>query len=195
MFRRLIQSIMLIAIACIGILHGTAHAQDGVTVPLMLLGSSSADGTAILTPNGAGTRIMIDIGGLAPNQTAAVIVTGGSCAMPGASTVSLPMLAADAQGHATMSGDILFRGVEPIALHDIADGAHAISIGGAEGALACGDVPRLVPAASETQASSLLDANVGIGRNHLLLLMVVIALAAALAIIPRSRHNTPRQES
>lgn len=114
---------------------GLALAQTSVTVQLEPVGGSNVRGTATLTAEGNGTRVSLDIAGLAPSTTAQASMHAGTCAAPGASAAELPELTAGA------NGQILFRGTESVALATMADGQHIIAIGGPNGTLACGVIP------------------------------------------------------
>ena len=117
---------------------GLALAQTSVTVQLEPIGGSNVSGTATLTAEGNGTRVSLDIAGLAPSTTAQATMHAGTCAAPGASAAELPDLTADANGRATANGQILFRGTESVALATMADGQHIIAVGDPNGTLACG---------------------------------------------------------
>ena len=122
---------------------GQAVAQTTIAVRLDPVGDSNVSGMATLTAEGEGTRVSLDVAGLAPGTQAHATMQAGTCASPGASAATLPSLTADANGKATASGPILFRGTMPVALTGIADGAHSIAVAGPSGVVACGLITRL----------------------------------------------------
>ena len=126
---------------------GLAAAQSSVVVRLEPAGASNVSGTATLTAVGAGTQVTLQIAGLAPGSTANASMHAGTCATPSASAAALPALTAGAKGEAAASGPILFRGSEQVALADIADGAHNITVSGPNGVIACGVIPSLATGA------------------------------------------------
>lgn len=67
----------------------------------------------------------------------------GTCATPGASAATLPALTADANGKASVTGAVLFRGAENVALTVMTDGAHTITVMGPGGVVACCQIPAL----------------------------------------------------
>jgi LPXTG-motif cell wall-anchored protein len=127
-------------------------AQEMVTVQLDPMGGSGVSGTAALTAAGEGTDIALDIQGLAPGAAARGTMQAGTCEMPSASFATLPDLQADANGRATASGSVLFRGTEAVALATMADGEHILAIQ-TEQVVACGVIPKL--ASAEAPPASL----------------------------------------
>ena len=145
LLRRLAACLLVMALVVAS--TGLAVAQGSVTVRLDPAGGSNVSGTATLTAEGQGTRVNLEVTGLAAGTDARTTLHAGTCATPGASAAALPALTAGANGQATASGMILFRGTENVALADIADGAHIIAVAGPDGTVACGQVPSLGGAA------------------------------------------------
>lgn len=182
--------IILLAIALVAIAGGTTRAQTSVTVPLMLMGNANPDGTAILTAEGEGTEVTLEIGGLEPGMTAEVMMHAGTCGAPGASGAQLPPLTAGDDGRATSAGMILFRGTENIPLRDIADGTHSISISGQGMTIACGTIPDLATVAEE-QPGPFTPATPW--WTYLRTLVLILVVAAAAAFTFRNREGRARR--
>src|SRR5262249_26369381 len=83
---------------------------------------------------------VLEVVGLPPLKTASATMHANTCAKPSASFAALPELKADANGKATATGAILYRGAEAVALTTMADGAHIIAIQTGQMA-ACGVIP------------------------------------------------------
>jgi LPXTG-motif cell wall-anchored protein len=120
-------------------------AQEAVTVQLDPVGGSGISGTATLTAEGEGTKVELDIQGLAPGEAARASMHANTCAMPSASFAALPDLQADATGMATATGSVLFRGTDSVPLATMADGEHVIIIQTGQ-VVACGVIPKLASA-------------------------------------------------
>ena len=120
---------------------GTALAQSTFSVPFSQVGGSGIEGSAVLTAAGEGTDVSLDITGLASGSTATAALHAGTCTAPSASFAELPDLTADASGRATAGGKVLFRGADPVALHDIADGEHIIAISQSGKMVSCAWIP------------------------------------------------------
>lgn len=129
------------------LMPGMLTAQEAVTVQLDPVGESGVSGTATLTAAGDGTDVALDIQGLAPGADARATMQANTCDMPSASFATLPDLKADANGRATATGSVLFRGTEPVALETMADGEHIIAIQIAQ-LVACGVIPTLATASA-----------------------------------------------
>ncbi|NLE75704.1 MAG: hypothetical protein GX605_02985 [Chloroflexi bacterium] len=129
------------------LLPGAAWAQEAVSVQLDSVGGSGVSGTATLTAAGDGTEVALEVQGLAASAEAQAALHAGTCQMPSASFTALPALQADADGRATASGAVLFRGAEPVALTTLADGEHIIIVS-TDQAAACGVIPALAAAAA-----------------------------------------------
>jgi uncharacterized protein len=112
-----------------------------VTVQLASVAGAGVSGQATLTSTAGDTQVTLDVAGLTPGQPYTSQLHAGNCAQPSASFTDLPQLAADAVGHATASGAVRFRGLEAIALSDLADGNHVIVIALAGQSVACGTIP------------------------------------------------------
>ncbi len=128
---------------------GPCNPTPEVALLLESAGGSNVSGNALLTAEGAGTRVTLDVVGLAPGTSATATLHGGTCATPGASAATLPALTANESGTATATGLILFRGTENVALTEIADGDHNIAVAGPSGIVACGQIPRLTASAAD----------------------------------------------
>jgi hypothetical protein len=133
------------------LLPGLGLAQETVTVRLEPVGGSGVSGTAVLTAAGDGTTVELDVQGLAPGTTARATMHANTCAMPSASFAALPDLQADANGKATATGSVLFRGTDNVPLTSMADGGHIITIQTGQ-MVACGVIP---PAASVSGPTTL----------------------------------------
>jgi hypothetical protein len=134
--------VLLIAAALV-LPAGVALAQSTFTVPFSSVGGSSASGSAVLTAAGNGTVVSLDITGLASGAPASAALHAGTCDAPSASFAALPGLTADASGRATASGQVLFRGTDPVALSTLADGGHVILINQSGQAVACAWIPQV----------------------------------------------------
>jgi hypothetical protein len=181
--------LILLAVALAVSAGAPVRAQTSVTVPLMLMGDSNPDGTAILTVEGEGTEVTLEIGGLEPGVTAEATMHAGTCRAPGASGAQLPPLTAGDDGRATSAGMILFRGTENVPLRDIADGAHSISIGDQGMTIACGTIPDLATVGEQPQPFTPTAP----WWTYLRLLVLFLVLAAAAAITFRNREGRARR--
>ncbi|HZG68693.1 MAG TPA: hypothetical protein VEZ12_18250, partial [Herpetosiphonaceae bacterium] len=74
---------------------GPCSPSPQVAVLLEAAGGSTMSGTALLMTEGAGTRVRLDVGGLAPGTSATATLHAGTCATPGASAAPLPALTAN----------------------------------------------------------------------------------------------------
>ena len=104
------------------------------------------NGVAVLTalPEGE-TRFALALSGLLPGKAYAVQLHAGSPAQPSASFTTLVSVNADVFRRATASGLVRFRGTEAIALLDIADGNHVLTVVGFGQTVAVGSIPALQP--------------------------------------------------
>lgn len=155
---------------------GMGLAQEPVTVKLDPVGGSGVSGTATLTGAGEGTEVVLDVEGLAPGTAARATMQANTCAMPSASFATLPDLTADTTGRATVTGSILFRGTENVALATMADGAHIIAVQ-TEQMVACG----VIPALASASAPAALPGTGGAASWLTPVLMVSLGLCALLA--------------
>jgi hypothetical protein len=121
----------------------TGLAQETVTVQISPVDESVVSGTAVLTADGDGTNVTVNITGLTAGVEAQVRMHANTCAMPSASFVALPNLKADATGKATATGRVLFHGTQDVALTTMADNEHIIAIRADKQLLACGTIPKL----------------------------------------------------
>jgi hypothetical protein len=137
--------ISLIVLAVL-LLPGVVMAREAITVRLDPVGESEVSGTATLIAAGDGTKVTLDIKGLAPGADARATMHANTCAMPSASFAALPDLEADATGRATATGSVLFHGRENVALATMADGEHIIAIQAGGQVMACGVIPKLTSA-------------------------------------------------
>jgi len=144
-------------VATLLLVPAVAAAQESVTAWLEPVGDSGVSGSAVLTAAGDGTQVTLDVKGLAANATARATMHAGACDAPSASFSELPALEADADGAASATGSVLFRGTEAVALDTMADGEHVIVIQ-TDGVVACGVIPKAAPASE----SVLLPATGGV---------------------------------
>ena len=161
---------------------GTAMAQGNVTVRLEPVGGSNVRGTATPTAEGNGTRVRLDLAGLAAGSAGQATLHAGTCAAPSASSAVLATLTANARGAATASGQVLFRGTAPVAMTEIADGDHNIAVAGANGVVACGQIAQagnLLPATGTTTPWLLAG---------LLLGAALLAMGGGLRLQPKWRR-------
>ena len=121
----------------------TGLAQETVTVQINPVDESGVSGTAVLTADGDGTNVTLNITGLAAGAEAQVRMHANTCAMPSASFAALPDLKADATGKAAATGRVLFHGTQDVALTTMADNEHIIAIRSDERLVACGTIPKL----------------------------------------------------
>jgi len=114
-----------------------------VTVQIDPMDESGVSGTAVLTADGDGTNVTLNVTGLAAGAEARATMHANTCAMPSASFAALPDLKADATGKATATGRVLFHGTQDVALTTMADNEHIIAIRADEQLMACGTIPML----------------------------------------------------
>jgi hypothetical protein len=100
-------------------------------------------GTATLAAAGRGTRVFLDVSGLAPGARAVGrLHAGATLARLSASFSLLPTLRADATGKAKAAGRLLFQGREDVRLSAVADARHVIVIALGGRVAAYGVIPR-----------------------------------------------------
>jgi hypothetical protein len=139
-------SLRLSLVALIFLLSSSmALAQETVTVQINPVDESGVSGTAILTADGEGTKVTLNITGLAAGTEARATMHANTCARPSASFAALPNLKADETGTATATGRVLFHN-EDVALTVMTDYEHVIAIRADKQFVACGTIP--TPAAS-----------------------------------------------
>lgn len=126
-------------VAC-GTIPDAPVPTDAAAASLYPVGNSGVRGAAILTAEGTGTHVALDVRGLPTGATAEVRLHSGTCGQASFSAVHLPDLRADASGRARASGQVQFRGREPVALAALLDGAHVITIHLPERVVACGPI-------------------------------------------------------
>jgi hypothetical protein len=132
----------LVALALL-LSSSTGLAQETVTVQINPVDESGVSGTAVLTADGDGTNVTLNITGLAAGAGARATMHANTCAMPSASFAALPDLKADATGKATATGRVLFHGTQDVALTTMADNEHIIAIHADEQWVACGTISKL----------------------------------------------------
>ncbi len=140
---------VFLVLALLLALPGLASAQESVNVQLASTGGSTVTGTATLTADGEATNVTLEVTGLPANAAARATMQAGTCEQPGASFAELPNLQADANGRATATGKVLFRGTEDVALATMADGEHTLSVV-VDQVVACGVIPMSASAAATT---------------------------------------------
>jgi hypothetical protein len=103
-------------------------------------------GTVTLTalPEGE-TRFELELHGLLPGKAYSLQLHAGTPVQPSASFTQVTTVNADAWRRATASGLVRFRGTEDIALLDIADGNHVLSVVGFGQTVAVGSIAALQP--------------------------------------------------
>lgn len=141
------------------------RAPQQVVVPLSGVGGASVRGTAILTAQNDGTQIILDVTGLPAGATAETRLHAGTCAQMSSSAAQLPDLRADASGQARATGQVLFRGTEPVALSTLLDGSRVITVtlsGPATNVLvACGSIqPAGTPVATTVRFDAVGNSGV-----------------------------------
>ena len=116
------------------------------TVRLEPTTKAAVSGNVTLTalPEGE-TRFELTLSRLLPGKAYTVQLHAGSVGLPSASFTNLVTVNADAFGQAAASGLVRFRGTEDIALLDIADGNHHITVVGFGRTVAVGSIPALQP--------------------------------------------------
>jgi hypothetical protein len=123
---------------------GTAFAETAIPVRLDPIGGSGVSGTANLIAVGDGTEVSSSLTGLQPGVSYQVSVAGGTCATPGASVAPVFTATGDAQGRASGTGPVQFRGTDPVLLVALASGDHIVrvhQVGNAD--VACGPIVQI----------------------------------------------------
>jgi len=110
-----------------------AATQRTITLRLQPVAGSDVGGRATLTSVGGGTKVTLEVRGLAPGSTARASVHAGTLARPSASAAFLPLLKASIEGKARGAGRVLFRGKDDVRLSVLADGEHIILVTTAQG--------------------------------------------------------------
>lgn len=103
-------------------------------------------GMVVLTdlPDGE-TRFELHLSELVPGATYSLQLHAGTTGLVSASGPRLTTVQADIVGHASTGGLVRFRDVEDIALLDIADGAHVLTVVTGNQIVAVGRIPVLQP--------------------------------------------------
>ncbi|HYP39419.1 MAG TPA: hypothetical protein VEX13_03585, partial [Chloroflexia bacterium] len=157
----------------------TPTEQQAVLVQIESVDASGARGTASMRATGTdlGTFVSLQVTGLRPHTPAQVTLHAGSCASPSASFTALPELAADAEGKATGTGTVLFRGVENVPLATLADGEHVIALSQSGRVVACGTIP-------DTQVAPAGPVGMPVtgGPSGQMVLLTLILFAAGLVL-------------
>ena len=156
-----------------------------VVVRLESVGGMRVRGAAILTGKEGGSSISLHATGLTAGTSAQATLYGGTCATPGASFAALPALNIDASGTGTVTGLVLFRGTESVALATLADGDHVISINQSGRAVACARIPTM---------EGLPDNMPGMprtgGPGGQMMLLMIAALSISLMLIGSRLRST-----
>ena len=120
--------------------------QLTASVHLAPTGQSTVTGTTTLValPNGE-TRFELHLSGLTPGAVYGVQLRAGTPAQPSASFTQIIAVTADQRGRSGADGLLRFRDTEPIALLDIADGDHFLSVVSAGQTVASGAIPAVRP--------------------------------------------------
>lgn len=160
---------------------GVSFADNGFPAELRAVGGSGVSGTANLMATANGSALGVNLIGLTPNASYAAQISAGTCAAPGASVARVVTLKANAQGHAMGTGDVLFRGTEPVQAMTLVDGDHVVHV-----------VEEKASGAAEVACGPILQATSGV--NHLpsagepgLPIVVVGGGALGLALIGAGR--------
>jgi hypothetical protein len=124
----------------------TPQPQLSTSVALEPTTKAPVRGSVTLTalPEGE-TQFELALEGLVPGKAYALQLHAGTLAQPSASFTQVTTVNADAWGRATASGLVRFQGTEAIALLDIADGNHFLSVVGFGQTMAAGSLPVLQP--------------------------------------------------
>jgi hypothetical protein len=145
MQRGILGGSLILALALLGSLAGSAAADTSVTVAVQPINGSNVSGTAVLTAQGNQTAVSLKIGGYPANSSHPIHFHTGTCANPGPPVIPLPNMDANADGQAAATA------VVNVPLTSLTDGNHFImthtgpppAIGTNIG---CGDVPTIVAA-------------------------------------------------
>jgi len=100
--------------------------------------------TLVALPDGE-TSFELQLSGLVPGRAYGIQLQVGTPALPSASVTQVATVTADAAGRASADGLVRFRGTEPIALLEIADSHHILTVVGAGQTVAVGIIPALEP--------------------------------------------------
>ncbi len=128
------------------VIQPPARPQLATSIRLDPTAGSRVNGVAglVALPQGA-TRFEAQLAGLVPGRTYGLQLHAGTPAQPSASFTQVATVTADAFGRATASGLVRYRGTEDIALLDIADGNHVLTVIGFGQTVAVGSIPALQP--------------------------------------------------
>ncbi len=187
--KRVLGMALLVAALLLWPAIALAQGQVEEQVPLNLeaVSGSGVSGTAVLTREGEGTKVTLEIQGLPATAEARAVMNAGTCAQPSASFATLPNLKADSNGKATATGSILFHGTEAVALETIADGQHIISIQ-TDKVVACGVIPHLAAVSRPSQIPATGGSGLELFGGAITALGLG-ALASGLILIQRSRSR------
>lgn len=132
----------LTAIAGLALAFASCSSTPSVTARLRSP-EGEVVGVAVLSAARDGTRITVDVAGLEHDTEYRGGINAGVCDRPGASFLPIPHFTTDEDGRARISGELLFRGREPIELSTLADGEHVVRVIGHDGNAACSVIPRV----------------------------------------------------
>jgi len=108
------------------------------------LAGDAVSGQLALTADGDGTIAALTMSGIAPGKAYRLQLHAGTCDLPSASATTPLEFEATADGSGSVTGPVLFRGADPVALATLADGEH-VAIVSQDSVVACGRVGRLDP--------------------------------------------------
>lgn len=142
---------VLVALGLLLVPVTSVSAQAPVTVSMTASGGSGVTGSAVLTPQGSQTQVVVTIQGAPPNGTHVNHIHNGTCAQQGGIAFPLADLKVDANGRATATSTVnatlasLQGGANYVNAHA---GAALPSPG-----ISCGDIPRAGAAAPAAPAA------------------------------------------
>jgi len=128
------------------VIQPPSRPQPVTSVHLSPVGTTGVSGsvTLVAVPQGE-TQFELQLSGLLPGKAYGVQLHAGTPAQPRASFTQVVTVNADANGRANASGLVRFRGAEAIALLEIADGNHVLTVVGFGQTVAVGAIPVLQP--------------------------------------------------
>ncbi len=129
--------VLLVAVLTAGAASATNPTERVLFKPVAKAGVT---GSATVGANGVGTKVSVQLTGLAPNATANVLLRVGRYPKLSASFAKAVSARADARGTARASSAIRFRG-EPVSFGIVADGDHVLTVVSGGKVVAYAEIP------------------------------------------------------
>jgi hypothetical protein len=132
--------LVIVFVAAASVAGAAFAATPTETIRLQARLGSTVTGSATVGASRPGTRVLLDLHGLASGSGVRVLLHAGTCARFGASFAAIATTTANANGAVRTRGHVRFHGM-PVDYSTIADGAHVITVVSGSRVVACGVIP------------------------------------------------------